>query len=138
MEDKRNLHLQVQEMIDCYATNDPLKVMSQIPDDQDQEQSAVKWLATAALHGITAGASKISLRVEPDGSVAVTAKYKRSSLPSPGKELGPKIIKDMQEILHMESGKMPLSLGVRNDSVDLRVKLSSKEGAQKLSLKFPE
>ena len=138
MEVKRNLHLQVQEMIDCHATSDPLKVMSDLPSDEDQEQAAIKWLAAAALHGITAGAKKISLSVEPDGSVNVSAKYKKSSLPSPGKDLGPKIVSDMQEILHVSQGKMPLALGVRNDSVQLKVKLSEKEGSRKLSLKFPE
>ncbi len=28
MKDKRNLHLKVQELCDCYATSDPLKGMS--------------------------------------------------------------------------------------------------------------
>ncbi len=28
MKEKRNVHLKVQELCDCYATNDPLKEMS--------------------------------------------------------------------------------------------------------------
>jgi hypothetical protein len=52
MKAKRNLHLKVQEMCDCYATNDPLKEMSVIKTDADKAEAAVKWLALAALHGV--------------------------------------------------------------------------------------
>ena len=65
MQDKRNLHLEVQEMIKCYAENDPLQVMSRLSSDQDREQAAIKWLAAAAMHGITSGAKKISLHISP-------------------------------------------------------------------------
>ena len=51
MKEKRNLHLKVQELCDCYATNDPLKEMSEIKGDDDKEEAAIKWLALAALHG---------------------------------------------------------------------------------------
>ena len=39
MKEKRNLHLKVQELCDCYATNDPLKEMSQIKTDSDTDES---------------------------------------------------------------------------------------------------
>ena len=47
MKEKRNLHLKVQELCDCYATNDPLKEMSEIKADSDKDEAAVKWLALA-------------------------------------------------------------------------------------------
>ena len=49
MREHRNLHLKVQELCDCYATTDPLREMSRIPNDADKAESALKWLALAAL-----------------------------------------------------------------------------------------
>ena len=45
MKDKRSLHLKVQELCDCYATTDPLKEMSIVKDDEDQDEAGLKWLA---------------------------------------------------------------------------------------------
>ena len=52
MKDKSNFHLKVQDLCDCFATTDPLKEMSEIMEDQNREEAALKWLALAALHGI--------------------------------------------------------------------------------------
>jgi hypothetical protein len=49
MKEKRNVHLKVQELCDCYATNDPLKEMSVVQNGSDKEEAALKWLALAAL-----------------------------------------------------------------------------------------
>ncbi len=140
MKEKRNLHLKVQELCDCYTTTDPLQEMSRLPDDQDKEESALKWLALTALHGINNNASKITMRRSPEGSVTVTAEYRRSELPSPGTEVGDHIFKAVREITHIDAakGKTQLALGVRDSSVDLRVKLKSKDGQEKISIKFPE
>ena len=61
MKEKRNLHLKVQEMCDCYATGDPLKEMSIIKNDEDKEDAALKWLALAALHGVNNNAEEITI-----------------------------------------------------------------------------
>jgi hypothetical protein len=140
MKDERNLHQRVQEMIDCYATNDPLKEMSGIGQETDLEEAAVKWLALAALHGVNAGAKKIELEVMSDGSVEVEAKYRESHLPAPSPELAQKVLEVMRGITHLEGdkGKEPLALGVRNDSLNLFVKLKDEDGKSELKLKFPE
>ena len=62
MKEKRNLHLKVQELCDCYATTDPLKEMSVVGKDKDQEEAALKWLALAALHGVNNNAKEITIR----------------------------------------------------------------------------
>jgi len=140
MKEKRNFHLKVQEMCDCYATTDPLQEMARLPQDQDKEEGALKWLALAALHGINNNASKITIRQSPDGTVGVTAEYRRSELPSPGKEVGGRIFDTVREITHIDEakGKTQLALGVRDSSVDLRIKVKSKDGQEKISIKFPE
>ena len=140
MKDTQNLHLKVQEFCDCNATTDPLKEMSTIKDDQDQDESALKWLALAALHGVNQNAKEITISRDKDGQINVTAKYRETQLPSPGEAVGEKIIEAVSGITHLEGGKgkTPLALGIRNDSIELRVKMKQKEGRQKVSIKFPE
>jgi len=139
MKEKRNTHLKVQELCDCYATTDPLQEMSRLPNDADQEEGALKWLALAALHGINNNASRITIRKTPDEGVQVTAEYRRSELPSPGKAVGERIFEAVREITHIEDakGKTQLALGMRDSSVDLRIKIKSKDGQEKISIKFP-
>ena len=140
MKEKRNVHLKVQELCDCYATNDPLKEMSVVKNDTDKEEAALKWLALAALHGVNDNAKEITVTRSSDGSVQVRAKYRESELPSPGSDVGTRIMEAVREITHIEGqkGKMPLALGIRNDSIELQVKMEEKEGRTKVKIQFPE
>ena len=140
MKEKRNLHLKIQEMCDCYSTSDPLKSMSQMVGEADSEESAVKWLALAALHGINANASSITLFQGGDGAVRVVAEYRPANLPTPSKATAEKIMAVMREITHIEEdkGKLPLSLGIRDSSVDMKIKIKSNTDGNTLSLKFYE
>lgn len=140
MKEKRNVHLKVQELCDCYATNDPLKEMSALKNDQDKTEAALKWLALAALHGVNDNAEEVTITRMKDGDVRVTAKYRESELPSPGAEIGARIMEALREMIYIEGdkGKSPLALGIRNDSIELKVKMKTKEGREKVTLKFPE
>jgi len=139
MKDTESLHQKVQELIDCFASNDPLKEMSELPADSDTDEAALKWLAMAALHGVTAGAEKIHLRRKADGTVTVTAKYRERELPSPGSQIGSKIVSAVRRIGHFEGdkGKTLLALGLRDSSINLKVKAKSENGTDKVTLKFP-
>jgi hypothetical protein len=139
MKEKRNLHLKVQEMCDCYATGDPLKEMSVVKNDKDKDEAAVKWLALAALHGVNNNAEEINITRSSEGNVRVVAEYRDTELPSPGSEVGKKIMNALREITHIEEekGKTPLSLGIRNDSVNLTIKFKEKNGKEKITIKFP-
>ncbi|MBL0713294.1 MAG: hypothetical protein JJV98_06295 [Desulfosarcina sp.] len=139
MKDERNLHLKVQELCDCFATTDPLKEMSRIPAAGDEEDVALKWLALAALHGINSNARQITLRKTEDGGIRVTAEYRTAELPSPGSAVGDKILAAIRKITHIEAdkGKTRLALGLRDSSLDLQVKIKSKKGQERVSLKFP-
>jgi hypothetical protein len=139
MKEKRNLHLKVQEMCDCYASNDPLKEMSIVQNEKDIDEAAVKWLALAALHGVNNNAEKISITRYPNGQVRVVAEYRDTELPSPGAEVGKKIVDAVREITHIEEdkGQTPLSLGIRNDSIALDIKFKVKEDKEKITIKFP-
>ena len=140
MKEKRNLHLKVQELCDCYATTDPLKEMSNVKNDADKDEAALKWIALSALHGVNNNAKKISITRSKNGNVTVGATYREAELPSPEQEVGGNIIEAVRDITHIEGdkGKMPLSLGIRESSVDLTVKLKSKDGFERVTLKFPE
>jgi len=140
MKEKRNVHLKVQELCDCYATNDPLKEMSTVKNEGDKDEAALKWLAITALHGVNSNAHKITITRSKDGEISVTAKYRESELPSPGSEVGAKIVEAVREITHIEGdqGMTPLALGIRNDSIEIQVEMKSEEDKEKVTLKFPE
>jgi len=140
MKEKRNVHLKVQELCDCYATNDPLKEMSVVKNDKDKEEAALKWLALTALHGVNNNAEEVTITRSSDGNVQVRAKYRETELPSPGGEVGARIMEAVREITHIEGrkGKTPLALGIRNDSIELQVKMKDKEGKEEVTIKFPE
>jgi hypothetical protein len=140
MKDKETLHKKAQEMVDCYATTDPLKEMSELGMGEDQEEAAVKWLALAALHGINNRAKKIQIYKSESGDIKVVAKYREAELPPPGAAIGQKIIEDLREITHLEAdkGKTLLALGIRDSSIELKVKVERDEEGEKVTLKFPE
>jgi hypothetical protein len=139
MKEKRNLHLRVQEMCDCYATGDPLKEMSIVKNEKDKDEAAVKWLALAALHGVNNNAEEITITHDPDGHYHVVAEYRKTELPSPGKEVGKKIVDTVREITHIEKdkGELPLALGIRNDSIELDIKFKAKKDKEEITIKFP-
>ena len=121
----------------------PARLGEQTPElknDGDKDEAAVKWLALAALHGVNNNAKEVILTRSSDGEVRVTAKYQESELHSPGSEIGTKIMEAVREITHIEGrkGKSPLALGIRNDSIELQVKIKQKEGREKVTIKFPD
>lgn len=139
MKDTENLHLKVQELCDCFSTTDPLKEMSELKNDENTRESALKWLALAALHGVNSNAKKISIKQANDGTVSVVAEYRDTDIPSPGADVADNIFEAIREITHIEDkkGKTLLALGIRDSSLDLEIKLKDKDDYKKLSIKFP-
>ena len=140
MKDPGSMHKKVQEMCDCYATNDPLKEMSRLKNDADTDVTALKWLALAALHGVNNNAKEISIHRGDDGKITVLAEYRTTELPSPGKDAGLKIFRTFREMTHIdtEKGKTALALGIRDSSIELNLKIRMKDGTEKISIGFPK
>lgn len=139
MKEQRSLHLQVQEMCDCYATTDPLEEMAKMASvDEGDLEAAVKWLSLAILHGINNNAEEITVSREKDGGVRVTAEYRKTELPAMNGRVAEAVMAAVREITHIDAdkGRLPLSIGIRDSSVDLEVKIKSKEKREKLKLKF--
>ncbi len=139
MKDAANTHQKVQELCDCFATTDPLKEMSEVGLAKASEEAALKWIALAVLHGINSNAEKISLTTTKKGEVKVTAEYRTAELPSPGAEIGKKIVEAMREMTHMEKDreKMILAFGIRNNSMDLKIKSRHEGGDDRITITFP-
>jgi len=70
----------------------------------------------------------------------VVAEYRPADLPAPSKATAEKVVEAVREITHIEGdkGKLPLSLGIRDSSIDIEVKVKSEGGENKISLKFGE
>ncbi|MDR3568228.1 MAG: hypothetical protein P4L43_09400 [Syntrophobacteraceae bacterium] len=140
MLDKRSLHAKVQEQADCFANTDLLAQMAGLPREHDSEEGALKWLALAVLHGIDRNAEKISLRLEADGTVSVTAKYRKTELPKPPAAIGRKVLDVVRDITHIEKdkGQMPVVIGIRDSSIEVEMKLDRGGDGEEVVLKFPE
>jgi hypothetical protein len=139
MKENRNLHLRVQEMCDCFATTDPLEEMARMAGEKDDlQESAVKWLALAILHGVNSDAEEIVLRRGEDGRVRVKAEYRTADLPEPDQGIAEAVIEAVRSITHIEEdkGKLPVSIGIRDSSVDLEIRIKARGGKQKVKLKF--
>lgn len=139
MKDSVNLHQKVQGLCDCFATNDPLKEMSDVKNDTDTDEAALKWIALAILHGINSNAKEITISSTPSEGIKVTAEYRKAELPSPGGPIGSKIINAVREISHLEGKKAEttLAFGIRNNSMDLKIKSKHEGDNEKVTIKFP-
>lgn len=141
MKDASNLHLKVQNLCDCYATTDPLKEMSEVGrgSDTDIEEEALKWIALAVLHGINHNAEEIALSSTKNGKIKVTAEYRKTELPSPGFAIGEKIIQAIRTMTAMEDAndKATLAFGIRNMSMDLKIKTRREGKDEKIAIVFP-
>lgn len=139
MKDAGSLHQKVQGLCDCFATNDPLQEMSKVKNEADTEEAALKWIALAILHGINSNAKEITISNTKGDGVKVTAEYRKAELPSPGGPIAEKIISAVREIAHLEGGKAEsaLAFGIRNNSMDLKIKSKHEGGDEKITIKFP-
>ncbi len=139
MKDASNLHLKVQELCDCFAATDPLKGMSEVKADTNTDEAALKWIALAVLHGINSNAKEITISNTKGGGVKVTAEYRKAELPSPGGPIAEKIIKAVKDITHLEGNEKEttLAFGIRNNSLDLKIKSKHEGNDEKITIKFP-
>ncbi len=146
--DKRSLHLRLQEYCDCYVDAEPKQELDLISREGlsadvigDPEEVALKFLGLAILYGIKEKAKRISFVSTEEGEiqfkVQAAGNYKLSAPPPP---VADEIFTVMRSITHLESpkAKEPLSLGLKNDQIELGVEFDSAGGKEMLTISFPE
>lgn len=138
MRDMGSPHKRMQELCDCFAETDPLREMAALHADTDKEEAPLKWLALAVLHGVDRNAKEISLERTEEGAIRTTAVYRDAELPSPGKQTGDGIIEAARRVTHIEEGggEMPLAVGIRDSSIEIRVKIEKSGGSERVTLQF--
>ena len=141
MRDMGTPHQRMQELCDCFAETDPLGEMALLGRDADKDEAALKWLALAILHGIDRGARedfpRKGGRRQGKGGGGVQG---QRSCPLPGAEIGERIIRAARQISHLEDaddkGETPWPIGIRDSSIEIRVKVKRKDGGEKITLEF--
>ena len=73
-----------------------------------------------------------------DGTIKTAAKYRDTELPSPGKEIGSRIIEAVRQVSHIEGkeGQTPLAVGIRDSNIEILVKVKKEDGSEKITLEF--
>ena len=147
IKDDRSYHLRLQEFCDCYMETDFKKELeaasrgvSGVPGG-DEDELALKFLGTAILYGATEEAKSFSLKKGPAGKVFFSVEGKGTyQLPPPQAMMADRIFSIVRSITHIEEdrGKMPLSLGLRNDRMELTLHVDRKGAEESLTVAFPQ
>jgi hypothetical protein len=137
-----NLHLKLMEMCDCYLGTDYAATIQKVADgpSADTQEDALRYLALALLYTLTEEASQLSLKRKKD-KVTVTIKHdnEKIALRPPARPVFNTIISMMRTILHLEEDKggMALTLGLKNDQIEVQVKIERTTDKETLKVKFP-
>jgi hypothetical protein len=138
-----NLHLKLMEMCDCYLGTDYATTIHKVADTPsgDIQEDALRYLALALLFTLTQEARQLSLKRKND-KITVTIKHEdeKIALRPPARPVFDRIIVIMRGILHLDEDKggMPLTLGLKNDQIEVQVKIERSPDKEALKVKFPE
>ena len=147
IKDERNYHLRLQEFCDCYMETDPKNELERaakgVSGDPggDLDEHALKFLGLSIFYGASEKAKKVSIERSKDGKVRfgveARGKYK---LPPPDPKVADRIISIARAITHLDEdqGKVPVSLGLRSDRIELIFQFERTAGGESFSILFPE
>ena len=147
IKDDRNYHQRLQEFCDCYMETDPKKELEKAArglsgdPSGDLDELALKFLGLGVFYGASEKAKKISLQRSKDGKVLFTVESRgQYQLPPPSTQLADRIISIARSITHLEEdrGKESVSLGLRNDRMDITFQFDRKDGGESFLILFPE
>jgi len=106
----------------------------------DVEEDAFKYLALAIMNTVTVEAKKLSFKKSKDSTkITIKAKEQKIELPVPSQDLIDKIIAITRAITHLEEdkGECPLVLGLKNDQLELHVKVKKDKEKESIKFAFP-
>ena len=147
IKDDRNYHQRLQEFCDCYLETDPKKELEKaakgVSGDPggDLDEFALKFLGLGIFYGAAEKAKKISLQRSNDGKVVFSIESRETyQLPTPSLRVADRIISIARSITHIDEdkGREPVSLGLRNDRIEITFQFDRKAGGEFFSILFPE
>jgi hypothetical protein len=147
IKDERNYHLRLQEFCDCYMETDPKSELERaakgVSGDpgSDLDEHALKFLGLSIFYGASEKAKRVSLRRSKDGKIAFTVDSKGNyKLPPPDIKVADHVISIARSITHIDSdqGKLPVSVGLRNDRIEVTFQFERKPEEEAFSILFPE
>jgi hypothetical protein len=147
IKDDRNYHQRLQEFCDCFMETDPKKELERaakgVSGDpgRDSDELALKFLGLGIFYGATEKAKRISLQRLKDGTVHFSIESRgKYQLPPPSSDLANRIINIARSITHIDAdqGREPVSLGLRNDRMDITFQFDRKPSEESFSILFPE
>ncbi len=147
IKDERNYHQRLQEFCDCYLETDPKKELEKaakgISGDPggDLDELALKFLGLGIFYGASEKAKKVSIQRSKDGKVLFTVESRgKYQLPPPSTQVADRVISIARSITHIDKdqGKEPVSIGLRNDKMDITFQFDRKDGGDFFSIFFPD
>jgi hypothetical protein len=147
IKDDRNYHQRLQEFCDCFMETDPKKELERaskgISGDPsgNLDELALKFFGLGIFYGASEKAKKVSIQRSKDGRVLFTVEARgKYQLPPPSVQVADRIISIARAITHIDKdqGKEPVSMGLRNDRMELIFQLDRKGGAESFSILFPK
>lgn len=147
IKDDRNFHQRLQEFCDCYMETDPKKELEKAAQgvsgdpSGDLDELALKFLGLGIFYGATEKANKISIERAKEGKVLFSVESRgKYQLPPPSVQIADRIISIARAITHIDKakGKEPVSLGLRNDRIELTFQFDRKKEEESLSILFPK
>lgn len=147
IKDERNYHQRLQEFCDCFMETDPKKELEKaskgISGDPggNPDELALKFLGLGIFYGASEKAKTISFQRSKDGRVLFTVDAKgKYQLPPPDARLADRVIYIARSITHIEEdkGRQPVSMGLRNDRIDIHFQFDRKGEGETFTISFPE
>ncbi|MBM4338461.1 MAG: hypothetical protein FJ110_02850 [Deltaproteobacteria bacterium] len=147
IKDDRNYHQRLQEFCDCYMETDPKKELEKaskgVSGDpgRDMDELALKFLGLGIFYGVSEKAKKFTLQQSKEGKVIFTIESRgQYQLSPPGIQVADRIISIARSITHIDAdrGSEPVSLGLRNDRIELTFQFDRTEKGETFSVLFPE
>jgi len=147
IKDERNYHQRLQEFCDCFMETDFKKELEAaskgVSGDPsgDPDELGLKFLGITLLYGANEEARRIALQRSKEGKVLFSVEARGNyQLPPPTVQVADRIFSIARSIVHIDKdrGKSPLSLGLRNDRMELNLEIDRKGGGESLTIFFPK
>lgn len=131
MKDASSAHLALQNLISCYIETNPAEALQNWADKnwkvesyEDMDEACLKYLALVLLDAIDSRAEKIIL--EKGCPALVVKKGAEHMLPAAPESILARGLEILRELCGMEgaTAQGTLSIGIRNDSIDLAIEKS--------------